>query len=62
MTLDELVALEADYQDAAANAEGLRRRRNEAIRQLASEGVRVSHIARALGLTRSRVDQVVRGG
>lgn len=60
MTLDELAALEAEYQSAAADAEALRRRRNAAIRELADQGVRPSAIARALGLSRSRVDQLLR--
>lgn len=58
MDLKELAALDRRYQRQAVKSEQLRTQRNEAIRQLVDEGVRMSDIAKALGVTRARVAQI----
>lgn len=60
MTLDELRRLDAKYQRLAGDAEAVRRQRNEAIRDLLDSGMRVAEVARALGVTRARIDQIAR--
>lgn len=58
MDLKELAALDRRYQRQAVKSEQLRTQRNEAIRQLVDKGVRMSDIAKALGVTRARVAQI----
>jgi hypothetical protein len=60
MTLEELRRLDAEYQRLAGEAEAVRRQRNEAIRALLDSGMRVAEVARALGVTRARIDQIAR--
>jgi predicted XRE-type DNA-binding protein len=60
MTLEELRRLDAEYQRLAGDAEAVRRQRNEAIRALLDSGMRVAEVARALGVTRARIDQIAR--
>jgi hypothetical protein len=59
MTIEEVQTLHATFTLAAVNAEKLRNERNEGIRLLVSEGMRVSDVARALNVTRARIAQIV---
>jgi len=56
--LDELAALDRRYQRQAVKSEALRAERNQAIRELVDDGVRMSAIAHALGVTRPRIAQI----
>jgi transposase-like protein len=56
--LERLARLDRKYQEQAVKSERLRAKRNEAIRQLVDDGVRMSDIAKALGVTRARVAQI----
>ncbi len=58
MDLERLARLDRKYQEQAVKSEKLRAKRNEAIRQLVDDGVRMSAIAKALGVTRARVAQI----
>lgn len=61
MTGTELARREKDYRRAAKAAEQLRSQRNAAVVLAASEGMTHAEIARATGLTRSRVGQIALG-
>jgi seryl-tRNA synthetase len=56
--LEQLAALDRKYQKQAVKSEQLRAQRNEAIRQLVDDGVRMSAIAKALDVTRARIAQI----
>lgn len=60
MTLEELRRLDAEYQRLGAEAEAVRLQRNAAILELLDSGMRVAEVARALGVTRARIDQIQR--
>ena len=58
MDLDALKRLDQRYQRQAVKSERLRSERNVAIRELVDSGVRMSDIARTLGVTRARIAQI----
>ena len=58
MDLDALKRLDQRYQRQAVKSEQLRSERNQAIRELVDSGVRMSDIAKALGVTRARIAQI----
>lgn len=58
MDLDALKRLDQRYQRQAVKSEQLRSERNAAICQLVDDGVRMSDIAKALGVTRARIAQI----
>lgn len=58
MNLEALKRLDEQYRREAGKSEVLRLRRNAAIRQLVDQGVRMSDIAKALGVTRARIAQI----
>ena len=58
MDLDALKRLDQRYQRQAVKSERLRSERNAAIRELVDSGVRMSDIARTLGVTRARIAQI----
>jgi len=58
MDLDALKRLDQRYQRQAVKSERLRSERNAAIRALVNDGVRMSEIARTLGVTRARIAQI----
>ena len=60
MDLDALKRLDQRYQRQAVKSEQLRSERNQAIRELVDSGVRMSDIAKALGVTRARIAQIYR--
>ena len=60
MTLEELQRLDAEYQRLGGEAEAARLQRNAAILELLDSGMRVAEVARALGVTRARIDQIQR--
>ena len=60
MDLDALKRLDQRYQRQAVKSERLRSKRNAAIRELVNDGVRMSDIARTLGVTRARIAQIYR--
>lgn len=58
MDLDALKRLDQRYQRQATKSEALRAERNQGIVQLVDDGVRMSDIAKALGVTRARIAQI----
>ena len=58
MDLDALKRLDQRYQRQAVKSERLRSERNAAIRELVNDDVRMSDIARTLGVTRARIAQI----
>lgn len=59
MTADELRNAEARYQRAFRRSETEREARNATLRQAVREGWTHAQIAEAMGMTRSRVGQLV---
>lgn len=53
-----VIELHDAYETAEASAEGLRTQRNAAIRDALAAGVRPIDLARATGLTRTRITQI----
>lgn len=60
MTVAELQKVGRAYERAAARAEQLRQERHVAVLQALAEGMSQAQIARATGLTRGRINQIVR--
>ena len=60
MTAGQLRHAEARYQRAFARSEAEREARNAAVRHALAEGWTKSQIARATGLTRSRIGQIAK--
>lgn len=61
MTADKLRSAEAAYQAAFRHSEALREQRNAAVRQALEAGWTHGQVAKATGLTRSRVGQIALG-
>lgn len=59
MTMDELLRREQQRTVAQVAASEATTRRNEAVRALVAQGTRQADIARALGVTRGRVSQII---
>lgn len=58
MNLEYLKRLDEQYRNHQEKSEELRLERNDAIRQLVDQGVRMSTIAKAIGVTRARIAQI----
>jgi hypothetical protein len=56
---ETLASAEADYQRAIATAEASRRKRDRLIRNAVRAGMPQAEAARATGLTRGRVGQII---
>lgn len=61
MTLKAIAASDQRFQAASRKAEKLRQERNNLIRAAVAGGVSMTEIARAIGVSRARVAQIVDG-
>lgn len=62
MTLEAIKAADDRFQVAAQAAETVREERNNRIRLAVQDGVSMTEIARAIGVSRARVAQIVERG
>lgn len=61
MTLQQIADADKRFQQASSDAEALRQERNNLIRAAVADGLTMTEVARAIGVSRARVAQIVDG-